>query len=306
MANENDQTQVKHAVRFGGRTDIAKVTFQDGSTMCFPSIASVTSASSNPTTPSPFGSRSSSLQRRGRPKASSFSSTASSRDQLGSLTMISDDDDIYNHPTTTIDTRHEPIAINTRHDTDPLDYVAPGEDWDNSANFHSSGPWNIGTSQNPSDHSQDQLVANAHGASQDPPRRFDDMEATIQDLMMQPGLANYQEILPAESSFGEFPGPASAPPASGWMHRRRQNSLSVAATAGFSDADTSFDLENVPISRPARKPGRVPGSKLSEEKRRKVAIMRIIGACRYCSKGRRGVSRSYTPLTITRSPQYAV
>lgn len=300
MATESEQTQANNNTNnnnnnlfssLAGRTDIAKVMFRDGSSIRFPSIDSVASASSIHTTPSPFGSRSSS-QRRGRPKASSFSSTSSARDHFGYLAMIRDIDDSSTDQTAIGHARPGSMSSNLRQDSDPLDYVSVGEEWDSRAHWlRANGGWATESGQDPSVYSQDQLVANVHGAGQDPPRHFDDMETTIRELMMQPDSVNYREVLPAGNSFGEFGGPSSAPPAPSWMRRSRNDSLSAAVASIISDPDHSFELDNAAQSRPARKPGRVPGSKLSEDKRRKVAIMRIIGACQYCKEGRRGVGR---------------
>lgn len=204
------------------------------------------------------------------------------------------DDCGTDHTVTAAGARPAPIAQTSRQNSNPLDYVSVGEDWDSTATLRPDSDW-MEINQEPTIHNQDQLVAGAEGAGDELPRQYDDMSKTLHDMLMQDNLSDFDQTTNADNSFRELPAPSSAPSAPSWIHRaRRQDSISSVAPSFAAEIDPSYDFDGVSNGKPARKPGRIPGSKLPEEKRRKVAVMRNIGACTYCKKGRRGVSWELT------------
>lgn len=83
---------------------------------------------------------------------------------------------------------------------------------------------------------------------------------------------------------------ASAPASTRWDPNEQEVIHIARKTHSIPLAYTVRDSTSAFLERQNRKPGRQRGSKLPEEKRRKVALMRIVGACEYCKAGRRGVS----------------
>ena len=290
----DDMGQPTRPIAIAGRTDIAKVVFADGSSFNFPSIASITSVSSIPTTPSTFRSRSSSQKRGRRGHGGSFSSTSSVRDSINLMSMPAISDDAATDPDSNMTTVGCATTYGVRAPPSVLEHVDVGEDWGtqtirpddfihSDAMFGSSPP------------NQDHLVAGAEGAYRDLPPRFGDMDKTIDDILVSQRSNDIDDTLTDENNFGNFYGAQSAPAASsGWMtYVARRDHPTFPMMSIKEGSDKPIDLVSVTSSSKAtRKPGRAPGSKLPEEKRQKVAVMRRVGACKYCKDGRRGVSTS--------------
>ena len=276
--------QSTRPITIAGRSDIAKVIFLDGHSINYPSIASITSASSYSDTPSTFRSRSSS-ERRGRRHASSFSSTSSIRESISHMCMPSICDDDVTDPDSTMTA----MACSTHgfnHPADTLDHVSIGEE--------SSVPmmqdlWATESIYSPSSHDQDFLVAGADGGHLDTTRSFTSMDETLDDLFVANGGLETDDTFPDAYRYGAFLGPQSAPERTSWMGSQRSSSATISVTDTVQSSQNPVDFTPPLLSKPIRKPGRPRGSKLPEEKRQKVAIMRKVGACKYCRDGRRAV-----------------
>lgn len=174
---------------------------------------------------------------------------------------------------------------------------------------------------------QEQLVANAQGGDIEPFPPFDGMEITTDELGLNldefnSGLGGYSIAQPsglpqyatsASADFAALPSnleddrsglsnnnntqeavvnfPAAWASNPG-MPSSRHSVSSVTVTAQDVEStrqpQSSSDSGKGKAAPHCRK-GRVPGSKLSDAKKTKIAHMRKLGACQYCKDGRRGV-----------------
>ena len=287
---QHDQLSPTRPIAIAGRTDIAKVVFYDGHSINFPSVASVASPlpSSYATSASNFRSRSSSRKRGRNRRGRSLSSTSSNPFSAQSMPSMSDDSASDHQLALTALACSPTDALLPP--PNQLDHVGVGEEWTSQA-MPLDGLWATDLSCHTAAQNQDHLVTKADGAHCELPSHPGDMDTALDIFLSPRKLSDPSDVVSDAPGFGSLPGPQSAPVASGWMHHAVDNGVPLAA-ASKAERNRSIDLSHISVSKIARKPGRAPGSKLPEEKRRKIAAMRQVGACNYCREGRRGVCGS--------------
>ena len=275
-----DENQRPTAPLFiAGRSDIAKVIYEDGSSITFPSVASPNTNSSTTHSPSTFRSRSSSAQTRGRRHAGSFSSTGSVRETFNSLSVV-------NSPEEHLEDTHSLFRTNqkinnnfeSRNHTSQFDTIDTVEEWDSSCTFPLGTTDEWDALDMPSQ-SQDELVANAEGAGQ---WMYAEEEQGVDNTIYHIDIDN----MSGEGNHGRAPefynyaGSNLTPRFMDWHAADRSDPTDRYRTDAAiltSDVEQSLVTGTNQHGKPARRPGRMPGTKLPEEKRRKVAIMRVIG-----------------------------
>lgn len=294
-----------------GRIATVTYTYQDGTSVEYPSKPSI--AGSSPFTSSPHVFSRSSSQRRRRNRGESFgtelSSTGSARESFQGLHVGSSQPleiptnacSVPSHPQApwTSDVTATGTPVNREH-------VEFDEDWSTmTSHRHNPGPqvYPQNMAMSWMDESQDQLVANAEPAGQDVFQFDDDMsfnEFPPDQFQPFPSL-DPQPALPDPASFNPMGLiSASAPVLStSWMQQpRRPQSTFSGVLDGHLEVGSAADAETVTSGRPKRPPGRVKGTKLSAATRKKANIMRKVGSCEYCKFGKRGVSCCFDFLCL--------